>query len=335
MRTQLLLLLSLSASSFASAGEWRQFLDEDGVRGYAREVDGSDILELRSTIVVPAKMEVVGAVLRDVEGLARPGTSCTEARFVERRDHNSYIFYLAYDFPWPLSDRDVVIRATTRYHVDKGRVISDLQAIEDPRVPPREGYIRIEDMTSQFVIEYLSREQTGVVFTTRVDPGGRLPSFLINVSSKGSLKENALDLRRAARAPEYVERAAASSDTQLVERITRDPAEMKKISGNRLGEIIGDRRLVDRLLADQRVFTELTSGSGEIGATIMHGWGSRQSRAQAVRLLLTRYLRNHTDDRAAIERFVSDPKLIERILARREVDAAVAAFISRHKREGT
>jgi len=332
MRNLLAILLSLSLPGAALAGEWRQFLDEEGVRGYSRAVDGSDIVELRSTIVVPAKIEVVGAVLRDVEGLKRPGTTCTEARFIEKRDHNSYTFYLAYDFPWPLSDRDVVIEVITRYHIDKGRVVSDLRAVEHPEVPAREGYVRIKDLRSQFVIEFLSRDRTGVVFTTRVDPAGQLPAFLINVSSKGSLRDNATDLRLAVRASEYIEAAAASTDTELVERVTGDPAEMRRIFGNRLGELIGDRALVERLLADRRVFEALTRGSGEVGAIIMHGWGARESKAEAVRVLLRQYLGARLADRAVVERFVSDPQLIDRILARREADAVVADFLARNSR---
>jgi len=60
-----LLLVLLAAD--AHAGHWQQFLDENGVKGYARTVSGSDILEVRSTMVLPARIEVVDAVLRDVE----------------------------------------------------------------------------------------------------------------------------------------------------------------------------------------------------------------------------------------------------------------------------
>ena len=123
MRTSLTLLLLLSlAGGEAHAGGWTQFLDKNGVRGYTRTVPGSNLVDVRSTIVVPAKIEIVGAVLRDVEGLKRSGSSCIEVRIIEKRDRNHYTFYVAYDFPWPVSDRDAVVKVTTRYDLNKARV---------------------------------------------------------------------------------------------------------------------------------------------------------------------------------------------------------------------
>ena len=55
----------------------------------------------------------------------------------------------------------------------------------------RAGRVRITKMTSQFMVEYISRKKTGVVYTSRADPGGSLPTFLVNHGSKDSLKDNA------------------------------------------------------------------------------------------------------------------------------------------------
>jgi hypothetical protein len=64
MRRVLVLVLACAAQAgSASAADWEPFLDQDGVKGYSRSVPGSEILELRSTTIVPAKIEVVGAVL--------------------------------------------------------------------------------------------------------------------------------------------------------------------------------------------------------------------------------------------------------------------------------
>jgi hypothetical protein len=326
-----LLLLSLAGGE-AHAGGWTQFLDKDGVRGYTRTVAGSNLVDVRSTIVVPAKIEIVGAVLRDVEGLKRAGSSCIEARIIEKRDRNHYTFYVAYDFPWPVSDRDAVVKVTTRYDLNKARVIADLRAIRHPKVPPREGRVRITKMTSQFVVEYISRNKTGVVYTSRADPGGSLPSFLVNRGSKGSLKDNAGDLRLAARNPKYVKAARASPDTALVEKITKDPGLMTAIVENRLREFISDRKLAARLARERWVLAALTAGSGKVGEILLHGWGSYSSKAKAVRVLLRRLLGGHTKDRQAIERFVADRRLIGRILYGKAGDKAVAAFIARHKK---
>ena len=330
----LLLLALVTASAPARAGDWKLFLDEDGVKGYSRKIAGSDLLEVRSTIVVNAPIEVVGAVLRDVEGLKRPGTSCMEARFIEKKDRNHYTLYVAYDFPWPLSNRDSVVRVENRYVVDKGRVIADLRGVRDRRVPPRKGFVRITKLRSQFVVEYISRHKTGVVYTSRVDPGGSIPDFLINRANKSGLKDNALDLRRAVKKPEYIRAAASSPDAALVKKVTGDPQQMKTIIENRLREFIKDRALVQTLVADRGVYGSLTRGAGKVGEILLHGWGSRRSKVQAVKVLLRRLLWGHSRDGKAIERLVNDRRLIFRILFAGGGNDEVQAFIARHGASG-
>jgi len=322
-----LLLVVIMNSGAAHAGEWKRFLDEDGVKGYTRSVRGSALYEVRSTIIVPARIEVVGAVLRDVEGLKRPGSSCLEARLIERQDANHYTFYVAYDFPWPVSDRDAVIQVVNRYDLDKGRVIADLRAVSHPRLPRRKDRLRITDLRSQFVIEYISRERTGVVYTSRADPTGHIPTFLVNRGSKSSLKDNALDLRKAVKNPVYVRAAASSSDAALVERFTSDPRKLTRIIERRLGELISDPALVARLVADRRVLGELTGGSGRVGEILLHGWGSYESKAEAVRVLLRALLAGRVPA-AKLDGFVADRRLIGRILYGKGGDKAVATLLA-------
>ena len=329
---RLLVLAPLLLARSALAGEWEQFLDEDGVKGYARTVEGSKLIEVRSTILVPARIEVVGAVLRDIEGMARPGQSCTEARYVEKLDRNRYTFYVAYDFPWPVSSRDAVIRAVTRYDLDRGRVISELRAIEDRRVPRRKGHVRITDLTAQFVVEYVSRHRTGVIYTSRTDPAGYLPAFLVNRGAKKSLKQNALDLRSAVAKPGYLKAAASSPDSALVERLTRDPARMTKIVAYRLGELIRDRPLIARMVGERRLVDAIVSEKGQLGEALLYCWGSRRSKRRVVELLLRQLLAGRTRDQAALDRFVTDRARLDRILGGPGGDAEVTAFLAREEK---
>jgi hypothetical protein len=139
-------------------------------------------------------------------------------------------------------------------------------------------------------------------------------------------------MRRATRKDEYLRAAASSPDAALVKKVTGDPRQMTRIIENRLGELISDRALIGTLVADRRVLSSLVKGSGTVGATILHGWGSGESKARAVRALLRELLAGQTRDRAAIERFISDRRLIRRILYHRGGDDEVRAFIQRQER---
>ncbi|MFC1609726.1 START domain-containing protein [Myxococcota bacterium] len=333
MRHLLVLALVCLVPISVLAAEWEEFLEEKGIRGYARSVGDSSLLEVRATLVIPAKIEVVGEVLRDVENLARPGTNCIEARFIEKPDRNHYTFYVAYSTPWPISDRDVVMKAAIRYDLALGRVVADLVAVKEPVVPLREGFVRITDLRAQFVIEYLSRDKTGLIYTSRTDPGGSIPTFLVNHSNKSSLRTNVIDLRSAAKDGKYIAAGASSPDRELVERLAADEARLTEIVTNRLSGFISDRALISTFVADRSVVTSLIKGDGKVGEILLHGWGSPESKREAVKVLLAELLANHTDNQAAIDLFVSDDDLIDSILFRKRGSNRVEAFIFQFRKK--
>jgi hypothetical protein len=321
-----LLLLLLGSST--AAGEWTQVLDEDGVSGYAREVPGSRVLEFRSVVVVDARIEVVGAVLRDVEGLRREGSSCTEARVLSRDDRDHYTFLVAYALPWPFQDRVAAVRVSNAYDLDHGRVIADLRAVGAPSVHAPEASVWIRDFEARFVVEYLSRERTGVVFTSRVDPAGNIPAFLANRAARSSLLDDARALREAVRKPKHLAAGAASPDAELAERLVHDPAAVHRIVANRLGELFPEQALVTRIAAEPRIRESFLRGDGAASAVLLRGWGSPESRREAVRLLLREYLRARSADAAAVDRFVLRRELLDDVLAGRGGEAAVAGFLA-------
>jgi hypothetical protein len=327
----LLLWTGLGGQPARATEDWHQVLAEDGVLGYSRAVAGSDVLEFRSTVVLPARIELVGTILRDVEGLKKPGSSCKEARFVENSDQNHYIFYAHYGFPIPLDDRDVVLRVSTTYDFAMGRAIATLQAVDDPRVPHRSGIVRITTFTAQFIIEYLGRDRTGIVYTMHADPGGHIPAFVVNYGNKHGLRDNVDDLRKATRDPKYLKAAAGSTDKALVESIVHDERKMTDIVTNRLGDYIHDRDFIALVTNDVRVMTSLVRGDGRVGEILLHGWGSRESKRQAVVELLKEWLASRTQDRAAIQRIADDRSLVDRLLSGQgggaaTLQAAVAAL---------
>ncbi len=328
MRRSVLIPLALIAAR-AWAGEWEQFLNEDGVSGYFRSVAGSRVLELRSVVVVDARIEVVGAVLRDVEALKRPGSSCYEARVLEKRDRNHYSFYAAYSVPGPFHDRVAVVSVANRYDLERGRVTADLRGVPAPTLSLPGRAVLIPDFEAQFVIEYLSRERTGVVYTSRIDPGGNIPAFLANYSARETLLENAQLLRRAVHDPEYVKAAAASPDAALAETLVGDRVSVGRILVNRLREVIPDEALVARLAAEPAVLESFVRGDGKVGAVLLLGWGSADSKREAVAMLLRTLLAARSADPAAVDRFVASRTLLDKILSGKGGDDEVGTFIAR------
>ena len=143
---------------------------------------------------------------------------------LKKPDRNHYTFYLAYDYPMPISDRDVVIDVRIKYDFHLGQATATLTASRTPLVPVKDGAVRITDLKIQFILVYLNRKKTGIVYTSRVDPGGHIPDFLINLSNKRALNGGFMDIRGAIKKKEYIEAAKASQDFQVVEKLVNNRA---------------------------------------------------------------------------------------------------------------
>jgi hypothetical protein len=198
---------------------------------------------------------------------------------------------VAYRLPGPFDDRVAVVSASNRYDLELGRVTADLHAVAKPAITLPPDAVQITEFEAQFVIEYLSREKTGVVYTSRIDPAGNIPAFLADRGARDGLLENARDLRRAVRRAEYMQAAAASPDAALAERLVGDRAVVSRVLANRLREVIDDPALVARLASDPGVLESFASGDGRVGAVLLLGWGSAESRREAVGLLLSQLAR--------------------------------------------
>lgn len=297
-----------------AAGEWIMLPGENNVKGYYRTVDGSDILEYRSTFVVDAKIEVVGAFLRHVDGLREDNRNCTDLRFIDWKDNNNCILYIAYSYSGPLAGRDLIVKVTTAYDFDKGRVISDLAALSEPLVPLKDGFVRITDYRAQYVIEYINKDKTGVIFTTRMNPGDSIPSFIVNYMGKRSIFSSAEDIRAAVKKRKYIEAGNNSKEVRVLERVFKSRDAMKIILQKRMGEYIRDDKLVKLFTNNSGMYDKLCRGEGEIGEVILNSWGPGGDRKKALYVLIRQYLRQYIDDEKKVESFIRDNDLVSKAL---------------------
>ena len=107
--------------------------------------------------------------------------NCEEARQI-RRDGDDVIGYNRIGSPWPVSDRDVVLRST-RTVLDGGSIRVEFRSITDESMPNVRGVVRMPRLVGSY--DLLPVEGgTRVIYTVDSDPGGSLPDWLIRQASK-------------------------------------------------------------------------------------------------------------------------------------------------------
>jgi len=311
------LIIVVSLPAIASA-QWKLVKDRDGIRSYARSVPGTKILELKAITVIDAKMEVIGEVLRDVPSNPEWMANCGAARIVNLLSRKEMIVHTTLDFPAPVADRDLVVRSVADYVLDRARGVITLTSVTDPAAPPVNGVVRMSDFSGRYVLEYISRDRTGVIYSYRADPGGNIPAFLVNMFSRDGLYQTLTGLKRMAKRQKYVDAALCSPDRALFEGTLKNREKVRNILRNRLLERIRDRETVEYVVRDDDIFRLFVEGGGDITAKIFLSWGSYPSIRDSVRDILRLHLKKYTSDQKAIEAVANDEAVIASIVRGRK-----------------
>lgn len=162
----------------ASEASWSLAREENGIVVYTRPVEGSGIREFKGSGVVAATVDSIRALLRDADHFKDWFPNLSESRLLAREGNVSYQYYVL-DLPWPVSDRDNVLRSETTIEPTSGRISIKTTAAPDyhPEQPER---VRVRRALSQWLLEPVTPGQTQVTFTMHLELGGGVPQWLIN-----------------------------------------------------------------------------------------------------------------------------------------------------------
>ncbi len=202
-----LMAVALSAGgSRAEEDAWRSVLREDGIEVHRRHVQGSRILEFRGRGVIDAPLGRLLGVLKDDAHRTEWTERCVDAHVIEQLDPRRMISYNRTSAPWPVADRDVVLLAETTVDVAARQVRVDFRSVQDARMPPRRGVVRMPLVRGHW---YFTPQRGGaatfVEYQILADPGGALPVWMANLAAKQLPWKTILGMRRQAQRRQYPE----------------------------------------------------------------------------------------------------------------------------------
>jgi len=218
----LLVLFPFSGPSYAERA-WKPVLNKNGITVHSRPLPGSDIDELRARAVINARIEVLGEVLSDVDSHVLWMPDYKEARIIKMSDKDNMLIYVAMTTPFPVRDRDFIVRASAVRDYRNGVVTLHVKAVQDRLVPYRRGHVRIKKLTGIWKLRYIDREHTEVIYQLSVNPGGTIPLSVANYTNRSIPYRTIMGMIKMSKKPEYLRRAEKSPDRALVEKYLVKP----------------------------------------------------------------------------------------------------------------
>jgi hypothetical protein len=194
-RTLIAILILATAEHPAVAG-WKSVADQDGILVMMRDIPGRSFPTIRTVAVIDENLYDVLAVLSDQSRYPEWMARCAEARRLSQRGELEYVTYSRTRAPWPVSDRDAVYHALASVKLAQKLVMVHFRAVQDSRVPPKKGVVRLDKLQGYYGLKILGPRKTQIDYQLDADPGGWIPTWVGKITAKRAVIDTIRSLRK-------------------------------------------------------------------------------------------------------------------------------------------
>ncbi len=164
----------------AEEEEWRFVNGTGDISVHKRAKEDSEFLEFKAIGNLCGGINKYVSILRDTDKMPDWAPQCLEARNVEKISQSEDIVYVACKGVWPVSDRDYIAKRTVIYDLKKTNVRINIDLVNHPNVSINNKRVHIPHLQCSWILEKIDSAHTHVEIHAFVDPGGRLPAWLVN-----------------------------------------------------------------------------------------------------------------------------------------------------------
>jgi hypothetical protein len=184
MRRVLVIVLLASVASPSIA--WQQVFDEGGVSVWQRPYGNSPLLEVRGEVEVNSTLNALMGLLRDADYNRHWVYRSGGASIVEMSGYEQAYVYGVVDAPFPMRDRDTVVRFDYHQHPVNNEITITITNAPD-KVPEVDGLVRVPDFGGFWKLQPGGKGVVKVIYQVHGDPGGWVPIWIANYAAARSV----------------------------------------------------------------------------------------------------------------------------------------------------
>lgn len=189
----------------AHSENWELISKRNGIRVYRRQDENADLDTFRGVMRMKLKDEyALVALLNDYEAMPKWLHFVDGVTEIKRDGPLERYMRFTTDLPWPLNDREAVIRAKVVQTVTETENSVMIHLSNRPDlIPPNDDYVRFPQLRGVFGFRRLPGDKVEIIYQLVLDPGGYIPTWLVNILMRDTPYFTLLKMRRMLRKPKY------------------------------------------------------------------------------------------------------------------------------------
>ena len=188
-------LLFLTPILYTQNSDWILSSEKDDMKVYFRESSDSKVKELKFTFTVNSTLSAIVSVLDDVENYSKWVYKLDNSKILKKVNENEMFYYNLMDFPWPLSDRDMIGYSRT-FQNPNTKIVTSHTLGRASYLDEKEDIVRIKTVEIKYIMKPNNNGSVTIDYYLKSDPAGNLPSWLVNLALEHGPTETIKEFRK-------------------------------------------------------------------------------------------------------------------------------------------
>ena len=170
----------LASITLPAQTKWKLVKDQQGIKVYTGEIDNVKFKSIRVVCTLDGSYEKLIKILSNVERHKDWVYKTKSATLLKKNTDHDFVYHSVTAMPWPMDNRDAVVHLVINKENLPLSLIVDAQS-EPANIPKKEGLVRIPYSHASWVVTMSSTNKLQIEYIFRVNPGGSLPPWIVNM----------------------------------------------------------------------------------------------------------------------------------------------------------
>jgi len=167
--------------------KWNLLITDGDIKVYTRKTEASPFEEVLLKTKLETDFESVKKILKNCDAYTKWVHNCASSSLVKKENDDVFYYYYEMQAPWPVSNRDMVVKATFTEDETKNTLIMRAVGVKG-LIEKKDGNVRVLNVELKLTFKKTDTNEIELLYYAKMDPAGSVPAWVVNMSiEKGPL----------------------------------------------------------------------------------------------------------------------------------------------------